>query len=188
MLLFLLRTNPGSQDRRNNSRSGSQTQVSRFHSLFACPVPYVITYPLAIKSTNFPPSRPVTALRFQSLSALPSAMTSPFVLPFLHGSPLVAINPNIDTLNSVPLATDRSPDLLFAMFCHSSATDLNVLLVYAQESLDASITNGRRIWMVLHSDGAMWRFSSNISGLLNVTRVWVQSPTVHRFMAMWHRQ
>jgi len=116
---------------------------------FRLSVPHVISYPLDIKRNNFPPSSSATALRFQSSSTLPSAMTSPSVFPFPHGSHLVVINPNIDTLDSVPLA-DGSPGLFFAVFGHGSATDLNVLLVYAQESLDASITNGRRIWMVLH--------------------------------------
>ena len=97
-------------------------------------------------------------------------MTSPLVLRSLHESHFVAINPNIDTLGSVPLA-DGSPDLLFVVFGHGSATDFNALLVHAQESLDVSITNGRRTWIVLNSDGRVWRFLSNISQLLNIVRV-----------------
>lgn len=69
------------QDLRNNSKSGSQTLVSGFQSFFRLSVPHVIAYPLAIKSNNFPPSSPLTALRFQSSSTLPPAMMSPFVFP-----------------------------------------------------------------------------------------------------------
>ena len=82
-------------------------------------------------------------------------MTSSFVFSSPRGSHFVAINPNIDTLNSVPLV-DGSPDLLFAVFGHGSAMDFNALLVYAQESLYVSITNGHRTWTVLHDDGAVW--------------------------------
>lgn len=81
-------------------------------------------------------------------------MTFPFILPSPHGSHLVAMNPNIDTLNSVPLA-DGSPDLFFVVFGQGSAMDLNALLVYAQESLDISIVDGHRAWIFMHSDGAI---------------------------------
>lgn len=76
------------------------------------------------------------------------------VPPFPYGSHFVAINPSVDALSSAPLE-DGSPDLLFAAFGRGSATDLNTLLVYAQESLEASIICGHRTWMVLQNDGAV---------------------------------
>ena len=83
-------------------------------------------------------------------------MTSP------SKSYFVAVNPNTDTLNAVPLA-EGSPDLLFAAFGQGSATDINALLVHAQESLDTCITDCRRTWIVLHSDGTMGELSGDTS-------------------------
>jgi len=64
----------------------------------------------------------------------------------------VAINPNTDTLNAVPLA-DGSSDLLFAVFGQGSALDFDALLVHAQESLHLSVTGCHRTWVVLNCDG-----------------------------------
>ena len=85
---------------------------------------------------------------------LSSAMASPYIFPSPHGLCFVIINPNVDALNSVPLA-DGSPDPLFAVFGRGSVRDLNALLVYAQGSLDVSTTDRRRIWILLQSDGAV---------------------------------
>ena len=146
--------------------------------MFVCPYPHVITYPFAIKSTHFPPSSSHCSKAIVSVVvALLSAMASSSVPPSPHGSHFVAINPNIDTLNSTPLA-DGSPDLLFAVFGRGSVTDLNTLLVYAQESLDVSIIYGRRTWMVLQNDGmvtALMRYFP----IAHATLVQVQSPTAH---------
>ena len=170
MLPSLLRANPRSRDRRNNSRSGSQTQVLGFHSFIRLPLPPCNYLPVGYKINPFASLPPSNCSQISIIVNTTFAMTSPFVLPSSNLSHFMVINPNIDTLASVPLANGSS-DLLFAMFGHGSATDFNALLVYAQESLDVSITNSCRTWIVLHSDGAVWRFSSNISQLLNMVRV-----------------
>ena len=81
-------------------------------------------------------------------------MVSSFVFPSQNGLYFVAINPNIDTLGTVPLA-EGSPDLLFAVFGQGSAIDFDALLVLAQESLRTSVSHCSRTWIVLRSDGTV---------------------------------
>lgn len=89
-------------------------------------------------------------------------MTSPFVLPSASGSYFVAINPNTDALDAIPLA-EGSSDILFAVFGQGSAVDFNTSLVNAQESLGISVTN-RRTWMLHHGDSTT---SDSLLTLLN---------------------
>jgi len=89
-------------------------------------------------------------------------MTSPLGLPSLSGSYFVAINPDINTLNAVPLA-DGSSHLLFAAFGQCSAMDFDVLLVHVQESLRLPITECRRTWTVLRSDGTLGNSTTSLN-------------------------
>ena len=151
-----LRTNPRSQDKRGVARSDPQAGVLWPRSFGRSSV-LLCNYPFAINVTDFSPPSPVIALGSQISSTLPFTMTSP------SKSYFVAVNPNTDTLNAVPLA-EGSPDLLFAVFGRGSSTDVNALLVHAQESLNSTcITDCRRTWIVLHSDGTVEEFFGDTS-------------------------
>ena len=174
------RTNPRSRDKWCNSRSDPWGQVLGFHPFVRSPVPHVITYPFAITPTDFSPSssnRSETITPVVFVAALPMAPLS--IPPFPRGSHFVAINPSVDILSSVPLE-DGSPDLLFAVFGRGSITDLNTLLVYAQESLEASIICGHHAWMVLQNDGAVAILRRYFS-IAHATFVRAQSPTARHF-------
>ena len=139
---------------------GSTVSFTRPYSCLKLPVCY--------KFHPFLSSLPNNCSRISNFDD--ATMTSPFVLPSPSGSYFVVINPNIDTLNAVPFA-DGSSDLLFAAFGQGPAMDFEVLLGHAQESLHLSITDCRRTWIVLRSDGTLGQLYRMIPSITQHARV-----------------